>query len=117
MSAGRCTDEFVCSFYWGEGNYSTIEPERNCSYGFETDLMAVYKQIKKQFIDKGIPCLMGEYSTQRWTETRNKFVPKEMDKHNKSVDDWITFNTSNVKRLELLHFIGKQAELLTELIM
>lgn len=86
-------------FYWGEGNYSSIEPDRNCTYGFESDLLDGYNQIKTRFIDKGVPCLMGEYSTQRWTEERNKFVPKEMDKHNKSVDDWITFNTRQCKAI------------------
>jgi aryl-phospho-beta-D-glucosidase BglC (GH1 family) len=86
-------------FYWGEGNYSSIEPGRNCTYGFESDLLAGYNQIKTRFIDKGIPCLMGEYSAQRWTATRNKFVPREMDKHNKSVDDWITFNTKQCKAI------------------
>jgi endoglucanase len=80
-------------FYWSLGNHSSIEPDRNCSYGEEAELLTGYNQIKTRFIDKGIPCLMGEYSIQRWTVTRNKFVPKEMDKHNKSVDDWITFNT------------------------
>ncbi len=86
-------------FYWGEGNYSSIEPGRNCTYGFESDLLDGYNQIKTRFIDKGIPCLMGEYSAQRWTATRNKFVPQEMDKHNKSVDDWIAFNTRQCKAI------------------
>jgi hypothetical protein len=91
-------------FYWGENNHSAIEPNRNCSYGEEAELLIGYNQIKTQFIDKGIPCLMGEYSTQRWTEKRNKFVPKEMDKHNKSVDDWITFNTKRCKAIGAVPF-------------
>lgn len=81
-------------FYWGEGNHSTIESDRNCTYGEEAELLEGYQQIKTQFIDKGIPCLMGEYSAQRFNAT-SKFVPKDMEKHNKSVDDWITFNTKN----------------------
>ncbi|WP_139265241.1 cellulase family glycosylhydrolase [Bacteroides ihuae] len=79
-------------FYWGEGNHSTIEPERNCTYGEEAELLKDFKQIKTQFIDKGIPVLMGEYSAQRW-EATSKFVPKELDKHNASVDAWITYLT------------------------
>ena len=79
-------------FYWGAGNHSSIEPGRNCTYGEEDELMAGFQTVKKEFIDKGIPVLLGEYSAQRFN-SKSKFVPKEMDKHNKSVDDWITFMT------------------------
>jgi endoglucanase len=85
-------------FYWGAGNHSTLEPSRNSSYGEETELLAGYNQIKTKFIDKGIPCIMGEYSAQRWNAT-SKFKPLELDKHNKSVDDWYTFNTKQCKAI------------------
>jgi endoglucanase len=84
-------------FYWGQGNHSAIESNRNCSYGEEAELLTEYTKIKTNFIDKGIPCIMGEYSSQRWSASNNKFVPKEMDKHNKSVDDWYIFNTKQCK--------------------
>jgi len=99
-------------FYWSEVNHSAIEPGRNCSYGEEAELLEGFNQIKTQFIDKGIPCIMGEYSAQRWTETRNKFVPKEMDKHNKSVDDWITFNTRQCKAIGAAPFYWETGGLL-----
>ncbi|MDP4201104.1 MAG: cellulase family glycosylhydrolase [Bacteroidota bacterium] len=86
-------------FYWSVVNHSTIEPDRNCSYGEETDLLKDYTRMKAQYIDKGIPCIMGEYSAQRWSATNNKFVPKEMDKHNQSVDDWVKFNTKQCKAI------------------
>ncbi len=85
-------------FYWGAGNHSTLEPNRNCSYGEETESLVGYNQIKTKFIDKGIPCIMGEYSSQRWNAT-SKFKPLELDKHNKSVDDWYTFNTKQCKAI------------------
>jgi len=85
-------------FYWGAGNHSTLEPNRNCSYGEEAELLSGYNQIKTKFIDKGIPCIMGEYSSQRWNAT-SKFKPLELDKHNKSVDDWYTFNTKQCKAI------------------
>lgn len=74
-------------YYWGEGNHSAIEPDRNPTYGEEPDLIAYYRQIKQQFIDKEIPVLLGEYGAYRRT------TPKELDKHNASVDYWITFST------------------------
>jgi aryl-phospho-beta-D-glucosidase BglC (GH1 family) len=79
-------------FYWGTGNHSKKEPKRNCTYGEEDELLSDSQSIKAQFIDKGIPVIMGEYSAQRFN-SNSKFVPKELDKHNKSVDDWITFMT------------------------
>lgn len=86
-------------FYWSAVNHSTIEPDRNCTYGEETDLLAEYNKIKTKFINKGIPCIMGEYSAQRWSATNNKFAPKEMDKHNQSVDDWYIFTTKQCKAI------------------
>jgi len=99
-------------FYWSKANHSAIESDRNCSYGEETELLKGFNQIKTQFIDKGIPCIMGEYSAQRWTETRNKFVPKEMEKHNKSVDDWIVFNTKQCKAIGAAPFYWETGGLL-----
>jgi endoglucanase len=90
-------------FYWGEGNHSTIEPERNCQYGEEAELLKGFNKIKTKFIDKGIPCLMGEYGSNRWNNS-NKFIPKEMDKHNKSIDDWYTFNTKQCKSIGAVPF-------------
>jgi endoglucanase len=80
-------------YYWGSGNHSTLEPERNASYGEEAEHLASFKKLKENFIDKGIPCVMGEYSTNRRSAASVPHVPKELDKHNKSVDDWYTYLT------------------------
>jgi endoglucanase len=80
-------------YYWGAGNHSTIEPIRNCTGGEEADQLAYYKKIKENFIDKGIPCVMGEYSANRRSAADKLHVPKELDKHNNSVDAWYTFLT------------------------
>jgi len=85
-------------FYWGAGNHSTLEPDRNCAYGEEADIQAGYNLIKTKFIDKGIPCIMGEFSSNRWNAT-SKFKPLELDKHNKSIDDWYTFCTKQCKAI------------------
>lgn len=81
-------------FYWGQGNHSTLEPIRNAGFGEEAEQLEYFKKLKENFIDKGIPCIMGEYSATRRSGTAgDKFIPKEMDKHNKSVDDWYTYLT------------------------
>jgi aryl-phospho-beta-D-glucosidase BglC (GH1 family) len=78
-------------YYWGAGNHSTIEPERNPTWGEEDAIIADYNKVKQKFIDKGIPVIMGEYGAYRRNGSSN--VPKDMVKHEASVDYWITFTT------------------------
>ena len=78
-------------YYWGKGNHSTIEPDRNPTYGEEDDIIADYNKMKTRFVDKGIPVIMGEYGAYR--RDNSAHVPKDLVLHNASVDDWITFTT------------------------
>ena len=93
------------AYYWGAGNHSTIEPDRNATFGEEDALIAEYGQMKK-FVDKGIPVVLGEYASWRRTPavTKSEYLPKDMDKHNKSVDDWATFATKTAKANGLMPF-------------
>ncbi|HEX6426094.1 MAG TPA: cellulase family glycosylhydrolase [Niastella sp.] len=79
------------AYYWGNGYHSTIEPDRNATYGEENDHIADYNKMKTKFVDKGIPVIMGEYGAYRRDNTAH--VPKELALHNASVDYWITFTT------------------------
>lgn len=78
-------------YYWGNGHHSTIEPDRNATYGEENEIIADYNKMKTKFIDKGIPVIMGEYGAYRRDNSAN--VPKDLAMHNASVDYWITFTT------------------------
>ena len=78
-------------YYWGSGNHSTIEPDRNPTYGEEAAHIDDFNKIKTKFVDKGIPVLMGEYGAYR--RDGSAHVPKELALHNASVDYWITFVT------------------------
>ncbi|MFC0772160.1 cellulase family glycosylhydrolase [Terrimonas alba] len=78
-------------YYWGSGNHSTIEPDRNPTYGEEDAHIADFNKIKEKFVDKGIPVIMGEYGAYRRDNSAN--VPKDLALHNTSVDYWITFVT------------------------
>ncbi|MDD5149817.1 MAG: cellulase family glycosylhydrolase [Flavobacterium sp.] len=81
-------------FYWGAGNHSTIEPERNATYGEEDEIADSFNKLKEKFISKGIPVVLGEYAAMRRNTSNNaKFIPLDTAKHNKSVDDWTTFVT------------------------
>jgi hypothetical protein len=74
-------------YYWGQDNHSTIEPSRNATWGEEDFVQAEFPKMKAKFVDKGIPVIMGEYGAYRRT------TPVDMDRHQASVDHWITFVT------------------------
>jgi len=74
-------------YYWGKDYHSTIEPDRNATWGEEDYLNTYFAGMKAKFVDKGIPFLMGEYGAYRRTN------PKDLATHNDAVDYWITFNT------------------------
>jgi len=81
-------------YYWGSGNHSTIDSSyRNSTYGEEADQLANYAKMKANYIDKGIPLLMGEYSTNRRNANSAPYVPLDLVKHNNSVDAWYTYLT------------------------
>ena len=78
-------------YYWGAGHHSTIEPERNATFGEENEHIKYLDKLKASFVDKGIPLLMGEYGAYR--RDGSAHVPKDLATHNASVDYWITFVT------------------------
>ena len=91
------------SYYWGKGNLSTIEPERNAPDGEEDELAAELGKMKK-FVDNGIPVILGEYATFRRTPEFNAGTPKDTLMHNRSVDAWTTFVTKTMKANGFLPF-------------
>lgn len=54
-------------YYWGTGFHSATDTERNATWGEETDLAKNFKLMKTQFVDKGIPVLLGEFGAIRRT--------------------------------------------------
>jgi endoglucanase len=92
------------AYYWGKDHQSTIEPERNFKqddehkWGNEDAHIAYFKRIKEQFVDKGIPILMGEYGAFR------RSTPKDLATHNDAVDYWITFVTKQAKSNGIIPF-------------
>lgn len=54
-------------YYWGAGFHSTTDTERNATWGEEADLEKNFKLMKTQFVDKGIPVLLGEFGAIRRT--------------------------------------------------
>jgi endoglucanase len=54
-------------YYWGANYHSTTDTSRNATLGEEADLDKLFKSIKTQFVDKGIPVVLGEFGAIRRT--------------------------------------------------
>jgi endoglucanase len=91
------------AYYWGAGNHSTIEPERNATFGEEDAVIAELGMMKK-FVDRGIPVILGEYGDYRRTADLGRGVPKDTEMHNRSVDYWLTFTTKTMRANGLMPF-------------
>ncbi len=74
-------------YYWGKNNHSTIEPDRNATWGEEDYADQQMLAMKTHFVDNGIPVIVGEYGA--WRKTQ----PLDMPKHNASVEFWNQYVT------------------------
>ncbi|WP_348823847.1 cellulase family glycosylhydrolase [Flavobacterium aestuarii] len=52
-------------YYWGAGNHSTTDTERNPTWGEEAFIDEVFLSMKTQFVNKGIPVILGEFGAIR----------------------------------------------------
>jgi len=52
-------------YYWGANNHSTTDTAHNPTWGEEAAVDANFSLIKKQFVDKGIPVIIGEFGAIR----------------------------------------------------
>jgi len=52
-------------YYWGANYHSTTDIARNATWGEEADLDKLFKSMKTQFVDKGIPVILGEFGAIR----------------------------------------------------
>jgi endoglucanase len=48
-------------YYWGKGNHSQTDVDRNSTWGEEEDVEKSLGLMKAKFVDKGIPVIIGEY--------------------------------------------------------
>jgi hypothetical protein len=52
-------------FYWGRGFHSTTDPAHNPTWGEEDTVDRLFGLMKQQFVDKGIPVVVGEFGAMR----------------------------------------------------
>lgn len=54
-------------YYWGNGFHSTTDKEHNPTWGEEATVDQLFGLMKQQFVDKGIPVILGEFAAMRRT--------------------------------------------------
>jgi len=71
-------------YYWGQGNHSTTDADHNATWGEESDVEKNFGKMKEQFVDKGIPVIIGEYGAGK----RKLGTPLEQELNNASVESF-----------------------------
>jgi len=69
-------------YYWGKDNHSTTDTLRNASFGEESDVEKNFGKMKTQFVDKGIPVIIGEFSAGK----RKLSPPSDQERNHLSVE-------------------------------
>jgi endoglucanase len=52
-------------YYWGKGFHSTTDTAHNPTWGEEDSVDRLFGIVKQQFVDKGIPVVIGEFGAMR----------------------------------------------------
>ncbi|MFH0761339.1 MAG: cellulase family glycosylhydrolase [Bacteroidota bacterium] len=66
-------------YYWGRDYHSVTDPMRNASWGEEATVNANFKLMKTQFVDQGIPVILGEYSVVRRSSLTGDILTRHLD--------------------------------------
>lgn len=93
-------------YYWGKGFHSTIEPDRNATWGEEDVVDAHMALAKRLFVDKGFPVLLGEYGAPRRT------TPLDLDLHLASRAYWMKYVTQKALENGLLPFLWDTGDMI-----
>jgi aryl-phospho-beta-D-glucosidase BglC (GH1 family) len=61
-------------YYWGKDFHSTTDLSHNPTWGEEAEVDRLFMLMKNQFVDKGIPVVLGEYGAMRRNLTGDALV-------------------------------------------
>lgn len=86
-------------YYWGAGNHSTTDTDHNPTWGEEADVDKFFLSMKTQFVDKGIPVVLGEFGV-----IRRDLTGDELTLHLKSRADFLKYVVKQAKANGLLPF-------------
>lgn len=86
-------------YFWGADNH-IAGSDRNSTWGEENDMKTLFQKMKTQFVDKGVPVILGEYGAIR----RNNLTGAELEAHLKSRRDFNRCVTEQAKNYGLIPF-------------
>lgn len=84
-------------WYWGAENHVNGS-EHNATWGEESYVEEQFQKMKINYVDKGVPVILGEYSTQKRTISENQ------EAHDKSRGYWNKVVTREAKNHGLVPF-------------
>ena len=87
-------------YYWGNGYHSVNDPERNATWGEESTVNTNFGLMRAQFVQKGIPVLLGEYSAMR----RSALTGLQLSEHLASRAYYHYYITKKAKENGILPF-------------
>ncbi len=93
-------------YYWGKDYHSTIEPDRNATWGEEETVDAHMALANQLFVSKGIPVLLGEYGAPRRT------TPLDLDMHLASRAHWMKYVTQKALASGIRPFLWDTGDLI-----
>lgn len=64
-------------YYWGQGYHSLTDPDYNATWGEEPTVDYNFLLMRNQFVQQGIPVILGEYSVTR----RSALTGEQLDLH------------------------------------
>ena len=87
-------------YFWGADYHSTTNPSRNATWGEEADVDRLFGLMKRQFVNKGIPVVLGEFEATR----RSELPEADQDLHNASRAYYHKYVVSKAKENGLIPF-------------
>ncbi|ESQ90377.1 hypothetical protein ABAC460_09490 [Asticcacaulis sp. AC460] len=93
-------------YYWGKDYHSTIEPDRNATWGEEDHVDLMMATMKRLFVDVGIPVILGEYGAMTRT------TPADLEKHLASRAHWMKYVTQKALANGLIPFLWDTGSLI-----
>jgi endoglucanase len=95
-------------YYWGRGYHSTTDVAHNATWGEEDTVDRFFGLMKQQFVDKGIPVVVGEYGAIR----RDSLTGEALQLHLASRAHYLEYVTRQANANALLPFFWDTGGLL-----
>jgi len=96
-------------FYWGQPNHSITDIVHNPTWGEEDTVDSLFTLMKTQFVDKGIPVVVGEFGAM---DRKDTLTGDALKLHEDSRAYYVKIVTQRARALGLLPFLWDTGGLL-----